>query len=67
MSKRYPQVQAGEWVQPKRSGYGMQCCDCGLVHRLEFRLKDGHIQMRGYRDNRATAQVRRGRTKQRTP
>ena len=30
--------EEGEWVQPVRKGYLMQCCDCGLIHRLDFRL-----------------------------
>jgi Zn-finger protein len=26
-----------EWVQPKMEGtYLFKCCDCGLVHELEF-------------------------------
>lgn len=59
--RQYPQVKAGEWVSPRRKGYKMQCCDCGLVHLLEFRIHNGHIQMRGFRDERATAAVRRWR------
>ena len=48
-------VQDGEWVQPKRRGYLLQCCDCGLIHRLNFRLvksKDGGrcwIQFQAFR------------------
>ena len=64
-SKLYPEPAAGEWVQPSRKGYKMQCCDCGLVHRFEFRYiltKRGiTIQFRGSRDQRATAAVRRWR------
>lgn len=26
-----------DWVQPAMSGYRMSCCDCGLVHNMEFR------------------------------
>ena len=26
------------WVCPKPTGYLMQCCDCGLVHEVEFRV-----------------------------
>lgn len=25
-----------EWVQPVMSGYKLTCCDCGLVHEMEF-------------------------------
>jgi len=27
-----------EWQHPKMKGYMMQCCDCGLVHEVEFRV-----------------------------
>ena len=62
----YPKVQAGEWVQPTRRGYKMACCDCGLVHRLDFKLVpygDGKhkIRLRAFRDERATAAMRRVR------
>lgn len=55
----YRAVEDGAWVQPVRRNYGMACCDCGLVHRLDFRIKDGRVQLRARRDNRATAQLRR--------
>ncbi len=35
---KYKKVFDGEWVQPVRRGYRMKCCDCGLVHVLNFRL-----------------------------
>ncbi len=25
-----------EWVIPKQDGYLMECCDCGLVHSVDF-------------------------------
>lgn len=37
----------------------IQCCDCGLVHLITFEVNPVAIIMRAYRDNRATAQVRR--------
>lgn len=27
-----------EWVKPRRKYYYMKCCDCGLTHKMEFRL-----------------------------
>lgn len=62
MSKYRQQVD-GEWVQPIRRGYKMACCDCGLVHKVDFRVVDRKIQFRAFRDNRATAQVRRHKAK----
>lgn len=36
--KKFPVVKDGEWVRPRRRGWLMKCCDCGLVHRVNFRL-----------------------------
>lgn len=55
----YKKVKSGEWVQPIRRGYKMACCDCGLVHVFDFRIYDGHVQLRAFRDNRKTAAMRR--------
>jgi hypothetical protein len=73
----YEEPQSGEWVHPAMQGYKMACCDCGLVHRLDFRvlgpvtkdngdgtverdeLGDHCVEYRAFRDNRATAQIRR--------
>jgi hypothetical protein len=47
------------WVQPIRRGYKMTCCDCGLVHTMDFRIKDGRAQFRAQRNVRSTAMIRR--------
>lgn len=52
-------VKSGEWVQPILRGYSMVCCDCGLVHTINFRIKDGRIQLQGFRDEEATRYLRR--------
>lgn len=26
------------WQHPKMIGYKMQCCDCGLIHEVQFRV-----------------------------
>jgi hypothetical protein len=57
----YAEVKSGQWVQPVRRGYKMECCDCGLVHTLDFRIRSRRIQMRAFRDNVATANKRRAR------
>ena len=44
------QMEAGEWVQPITEGYRMACCDCDLVHLVDFRLHEGHIQLRAFRE-----------------
>jgi hypothetical protein len=62
MTKRreYYQVVDGEWIEVPRRGYKEQCCDCGLIHRLNFRVtKKGHIEIQAFRDTRATNGARK--------
>lgn len=61
--KLYPKVEEDKWIQPIRRGYKMACCDCGLVHELDFRIYRGRVQLRARRNNRATGQLRRYRNK----
>lgn len=55
----YSKPKAGEWVQPVRKGYRLACCDCGLVHTMNTRMRKGRVQMQFFRHNRATATMRR--------
>lgn len=60
----YQQLHDGERASwPIRERHKFACCDCGLVHLLKFSVKGSMLTMRAYRDNRATAQIRRHRTK----
>jgi hypothetical protein len=63
MAGRIRTIQPGEWVQPKRRGYRLVCCGCGLTHVINFRLaklgKARLIQLQMFIDHRATAQHRR--------
>ncbi len=67
MPREYEKPKAGEWVQPTRRGYLMQCCDCGLVHRMDFTTvpyangKRRKIRFRVYRASQETARVRKAR------
>ncbi len=48
-----------DWIHPL-PGYKMACCDCGLVHNMEFRTDDiGQINFRAARNQRSTGQMRR--------
>jgi len=58
---RYAKPKAGEWIQPVRKAYKLCCCDCGLVHELDFRIVNRRIQFRAKRNERSTGQVRRHR------
>ncbi len=48
-----------KWIQPIRKKYKIQCCDCGLVHTVDFRVRKRHVQFRVFRNNRSTGQIRR--------
>ena len=62
MSKRrtYYQITDGEWIEVPMRGFKEQCCDCGLVHRLNFKLNEkGKILIQTFRDGRATSGARK--------
>lgn len=54
----YQKPKPGEWVQPVKRGYKMACCDCGLVHTMDFRVHKGRAQFRAWRNPRATGGIR---------
>ena len=33
----YERPSKGSWIQPIKRGYKMMCCDCSLVHTMNFR------------------------------
>jgi hypothetical protein len=57
----YYHVTDGEWIRVPKRGYKEQCCDCGLIHRLNFRIVDGQIEIQTFRDARATGGARKNK------
>lgn len=58
--RKYDKPKAGEWIYPRRRGYRLACCDCGLVHIVNHRLtRRNRIEMQFFIDKRATAASRR--------
>ena len=61
---KYRQLQDGELERPVMRGYRIRCCECGLVHVVDFFVvhegKRHHIEFRASRGKRATAAARRG-------
>jgi hypothetical protein len=56
-------VKPGEWFQPDMKGHLQACCDCGLVHRMNFRVgKDNKgkekIQFQMFRAVKETKELR---------
>ena len=60
---KYKYEKENGWVQPIRKKYRLMCCDCGLVHEMDFRLiktkRGSTIQFRVRRNERATWASRR--------
>jgi hypothetical protein len=58
---RYEQIIEGEWFVWDRRANWHRCCDCGLVHRVDYRLvgKLNRIEARYRTDHRATSRIRK--------
>ena len=59
MSGAYESPEENEWIQPILRGCKLACCDCGLVHNMDYRTYKGRIQFRASRNERSTGQKRR--------
>jgi hypothetical protein len=65
--KKYEQAHDGEWYQVALRDNFDQCCDCGLVHKVRYRVVDksgktipgSRILTAAWRVPRSTAAVRR--------
>jgi hypothetical protein len=56
----YVQRTDGEWVHWARAGHLIACCDCGLVHLMVPRVKDGRVEVKATRMPKHTASRRTG-------
>lgn len=63
MKTMYPKKYPGQEVEVdwKNLNLRMACCDCLLVHELQFTVKDNKVIVQAWRDNRRTAALRRYR------
>lgn len=57
----YLNMPSGVWITLPNKVLDLACCDCSLVHQFVFRIHKGKLQIKGYRNNRATGQLRRKR------
>lgn len=48
----------GEWITIPKRNLQLTCCSCGLVHDLQFKITNGVISFRAFRNEKATEQVR---------
>lgn len=60
---KYVEVDDGVALHPRHDRFFLRCCDCGLTHRVTFRIVRlrgrRQIRMRTWRDERKTAAYRR--------
>ena len=54
----YEDVEAGKWTICSRN-FDLACCDCGLVHRIEWRLKGRELELRFWRNGPSTGGIRK--------
>jgi len=59
LAKRYHLPRDGEWLRPITKQYTVACCDCGSVHKVDFRVVDGRVEVRAFRAPRETRLLRR--------
>ena len=58
MARVYEQVYTGDWLPYRRRGQVIECCDCCLVHIVNFRVRKGRLEIQVFTDKRKTAQRR---------
>jgi hypothetical protein len=42
-------VDEDEWVTIDWVGQNEQCCECGLKHKIDYRVHNGKLQFKGRR------------------
>ena len=57
------QIVSGAWYVAAhgKPPHKEECCDCGLTHRIEYRIHNGNVEYRYDVDARATAAARKRR------
>jgi len=67
MTKFY-KVKDNEWQMPVMDKYKLACCDCGLVHNIDFRviddetqkkIKNASVLFRAKRNSKLTRELRK--------
>jgi hypothetical protein len=69
MAKRisYDVIGYGEWIRPRMRDFREQCCDCGLIHRLDFRIVDDNEGARPPTKGRSHSRLHRDSDPPRRP
>lgn len=61
MGRKYPVIlDGGSYeINPRTERDLVQCCECGLIHEIDYEVCGGKIQITTWVDGRATGQARR--------
>lgn len=46
---KYHIVKDGETVFPRMKNYYLKCCDCGLVHKIDFKITGKRLSFKAVR------------------
>lgn len=65
MSIKYEPWNNGEWCSPVLKNFKMMCCDCSLVHTMNFEIEGRNLAIQVFRDERATAASRAAKKRKR--
>lgn len=57
-------IKDGQWIAPVRKGFLATCCDCGAVHRVNFRVRKGVLQLQAFRVKHGTLLKKLNRLRQ---
>ncbi len=52
-------VNDGQWHRPVMKNHKLACCDCGLVHTMNYRIVGNKIEFKAERDEKLTRSLRR--------
>lgn len=58
---KYEEVKNNEWTELGLKNQDLICCDCNLVHTIDFKIKDGKLFAKFRRNEKATAAIRRNK------
>jgi hypothetical protein len=58
---KYEQIVDGSWHQWDRKDNWEECCDCALTHRAEYKVVNGKIWFRCWREDKLTNAKRKRR------
>ena len=56
---KFEQLKEGEWSEMLMENQKLACCDCGLVHTINFKIKKKTVHAQFFRDEKATKKERK--------